>query len=120
MIRTLSILTVVTVLLGFSSQLVAAKDYWVYTHGSSGIQYYVQSEHSDFRPGYGNKHALVIMVAPNGKASSDSWKYGYDEGEWYFSTKSSLGESKLVRTSPPAQAVLDFCLAHLSKKGFVE
>ncbi len=118
--KLLSILTVVTMLLVLLVGQVSAKDYWVYTHSGSGMQYYVSSEGSDFRPGYGNKHAKVKIVEPKGRNSCETWKFGYDEGEWYFSTKSSLWESVPVRNSPPAQAILNFGLAHWSNKGFVE
>lgn len=106
-------------LLVLSIGQVFAKDYWVYTD-NSGDKFYITAEQSDFRPGYGDKHATMKIVRPNGDFIIDRWNFSYDEGEWYYGQRGKKGSSYLVRKYPHAQATLNFGLAHWTRNGFVE
>ena len=70
----------VCLLLPFSKQAEAA-DYWVYS--DDGGSYYVDTDQSDFRPPWGDKHAHVIATFPNGKrANTLMFYFTKDEGRW--------------------------------------
>ena len=99
---------------------VDAKDYWVYTDNNTGSKFYVDSDHSDFRKGFGDKHMQVKIVRSNGDYIVDYYNFGYDEGYWWYSLRGKKGASMRVDRHPFAQAILAFGLEHWTKEGFVE
>lgn len=95
-----------------------AADYWCYT-SSSGEQYYVVPEKSEFRPPMGNKHVYVKIVETDNSITTRDYSFGLDEGQWWFGRR-NMRESLPVASYPFAQAIVDFCTQHWNRYGFHE
>lgn len=122
MFRRLSFLIVLVVsaclLLPLPRQAEAA-DYWVYSIEDGGA-YYVDTDQSDFRPPWGDKHAHVISTFPDGRrANTLMFYFTKDEGQWWYAVD-RRGPGELVETNPIAVAIRDFCVAHWNNYGFHE
>ena len=95
-----------------------AEDYWVYS--DDGGSYYVDTDQTDFRPPWGDKHAHVIATFANGKrANTLMFYFTRDEGQWWYSVN-RRGSGELVEDNPIAVAIRDFCVAHWNSYGFHE
>ena len=96
-----------------------ATDHWCYT-SDSGIQYYIDPDQSDFRPGIGIPYAYVKLVASSGHVFTHAYGYINDEGNWFFGIDTRKNLDYRVSDYPDAQAVFNFCKAHWGRYGFHE